>query len=281
MSVAEKYRNLPPLPRDLPERLARLPEVLERHPVRLAYLFGSAVHAPERSEDVDVAVLADEGFSYGELFADLSEELGSERLDLVDLRLAPPYLVAEILERGRPILSRSEEERLRFEHGKRSQWRESCWRVSTERGAGFVDIRPEFLEQAGAELGRVAQELEKYQRITEEDIAANLSLRWTVERGLLAGLTLIFQMADHILARAYDRTPARYEELLAELHSAGVISEELYRGLRGAGGFRNVLVHEYVAIDFERLVTTLHQAPATFRQFRQEIREWLNRRRAN
>lgn len=281
MSVAEKYRNLPPLPQDLPQRLARLPEVLERHPVRLAYLFGSAAHAPQRSEDVDVAVLADEGFSYGELYADLSEALGSERLDLVDLRLAPPYLVAEILERGRPILSRSEEERLRFEHGKRSQWRESCRRVSTERGAKLVDVRTEFLEQAAAEVGRVAQELEKYQRTTAADIAANLSHRWTVERGLLAGLTLIFRIADHILARAYDRTPARYEELIAELHSAGVISEELYRRLRGAGGFRNVLVHEYVAIDFERLVTTLHQAPATFRQFRQEIREWLNRRRAN
>lgn len=277
MSVAEKYRHLPPLPRDLPERLARLSELLERHPVRFAYLFGSASHSPERSEDVDIAVLPDAGFSYGDLYADLSGLLGSDRLDLIDLRLAPPYLVAEILASGRSILSRSEAERVRFENGKLSHWRESRWQVSRGRRAEQVDIRREFLEQAQAELERIAQELEKYAGTTEAELAANLSLRWTVERGLLAGLTLVFQIADHILSRAYRRTPSRYEELIAELYATGVVSGELYRRLRGSGGFRNVLVHEYVAVDLNRVREVLHQAPTTFRRFREEIRRWLER----
>jgi len=48
----------------------------------------------------------------------------------------------------------------------------------------------------------VARELRKYRGVTEEQLATNISLCWTAERGLLAGLVLVFQTAEHILARA-------------------------------------------------------------------------------
>lgn len=276
MSVAEKYRHLPPLPSDLRERLERLPDILRRHPVRIAYLFGSATHAPEQCQDVDIAVLPDKGFSYTRLYANLSLALCTDRLDLVDLRLAPPYLVGEILLKGRCILAESEEKRAQFEHGKRSEWRENrhWWLRKVQKGEN-MGIRPEFLGKALAELERIAQELEKYQETTEEQLATNLSLRWTIERGLLAGLTVTFQVADHILSQAFERTPGSYEELIAELRAVGVISEELYRQMRGSGGFRNVLVHEYVAIDASRVIEALREAPGTLRMFRQEILQWL------
>ncbi len=276
MSIAEKYRHLPPLPSDLRERLKWLPEIFRRHPVRLAYLFGSAAHAPEQCQDVDIAVLPDAGFSYTNLYADLSLALGTDRLDLVDLRRAPSYLAAEIFLKGRCILEKSEEDRMRFEGGKRSEWRENrhWWLHKVQKGEK-MSIRPEFLERALAELERIAQELEKHQQITEEQLATNLSLRWIAERGLLAGLTVVFQIADHILSRAFGRTPGTYEELIAELRAVGVISEDLYHRLRGSGGFRNVLVHEYVTIDLSKVTEALREAPETFRLFRQEVRQWM------
>lgn len=279
MSITEKYRHLPPLPSDLRERLERLPEIFPRHPVRLAYLFGSATHAPDQCQDVDIAVLPDEGFSYTELYAELSLALGTDRLDLIDLRLAPPYLAAEIFFKGRCMLEKSEEDRARFEGGKRSEWRESrhWWLLKAQREEK-MSIRPEFLERALAELERIAQELEKHRQATEEQLATNLSLRWIAERGLLAGLTVVFQIADHILSQAFGRTPGTYEELIAELRAVGVISEDLYHRLRGSGGFRNVLVHEYVTIDFSKVAEALREAPETFRLFRQEVRQWVQNR---
>jgi uncharacterized protein YutE (UPF0331/DUF86 family)/predicted nucleotidyltransferase len=279
MSVAEKYRHLPTLPADLSERLEKVPALLERHPVRLAYLFGSVVRASESCQDVDIAVLPDEGFSYAELYAELSLMLETDRIELVDLRLAPPYLVAEILLDGRCILTKSADERARFESGKRSEWRENRWRwVRDLAKEEAMDLQPEFLGDALSELERIAQELEKYQNATGEQLATNLSLRWTVERGLLAGLTVIFQVADHILSRAFGRTPASYEELIAELRALDVVSEELYHQMRGSGGFRNVLVHEYVSIDLSRVAEAVRRSPAVFRRFRQEILQWLQLR---
>lgn len=69
---------------------------------------------------------------------------------------------------------------------------------------------------------------------------------------------------------------ARHSVSLAYLFgSAGVISRSLYRRLRGAGGFRNVLVHEYLQIDLERVARFLSKAPAVFRAFADELIEWL------
>lgn len=277
MSIAEKYRHLPALPCDLRERLEGLPEIFKRHPVRLVYLFGSAVNTPEQSQDVDLAVLPEEGFSYTALYADLSLALRTDRLDLVDLRSAPSYLVAEIFLKGRCIVACSEAERAQFESGKLSLWQEDRRRrlqraMSKEEP---MSLNLEFLDQALSQLERVAQELRKYQAMTEVQLATDLSLRWTVERGLLAGLTIVFQIAEHILTRSFGRHPDSYEELLAELCAVGVITESLYRQLRGSGGFRNVLVHEYVSVDLSKIVEAVLHAPEIFEMLRQEIRQWL------
>lgn len=277
MGVKAKYAHLPPLPNDIGERLKGLAEILERHPVRLAYLFGSSAHSPEKSDDIDLAVLPSEGFSYTALYADISQALKTDRVDLVDLRFAPSYLLMEILAFSRCIFARSDLERCQFEEGKKGQWRDECSRaLKFLREGKSMGLRKEFIAKAVSELERIAQELEKYQGTTADSMATNLSLQWTIEHGLLSGLTILFHVADHILANVYDRTPDTYEGLLAELCSVGVISQSLYQQLKGSGGFRNVLVHEYLEIDLNEVANALTKAPQIFRSFRAEVLSWLS-----
>lgn len=273
MSIVEKYRHLPTLPADLAERLEKVPALLERHPVRLAYLFGSVACASESCQDRDIAVLPDEGFSYTNLYADLSLALNTDRIDLVDLRLTPPYLVAEILLKGRCILAKSADERARFKSGKCSEWRGNRWRwVRNLEKEEATNHQPEFLGNAVSEPERIAQELEKYQHTTEEQLATNLSFRWTVEGGLFAGLTVIFQGADHILSRAFGRTPASYEELIAELRAVNIISEELYPS---DAWLRRFPQRTGSRARVDRSEPGVRRSPAVFRRFRQEILQWL------
>jgi len=281
MGVKEKYASLRPLPPDITQRLQQVPMVLERHPLRFAYLFGSAAREIGESADIDLAVLPEAGFSYTTLYADLSQTLGTDRLDLVDLRFAPLVLQLEVVKRGRPLVVRSEEERFRFEGRVRMRYRDERRRWNrflavVQGGMAAMAVQRDFVARALAELERVVQELERYRGTTAQGMAANLSLRWTVERGLLAGLALLFQVADHILAAHFRRTAETYEGLLLELHTCGVISEGLYGQLRGAGGFRNVLVHEYVGIDLNEVAHTLQKAPEVLRAFTQEVMAWLS-----
>jgi len=90
----------------------------ERHDVRLAYLFGSAAAGlARRGSDADIAILFDEVPAPGALDR-LSEHLGAairRLVDLVVLNRATPLLAREVVGRGRLLLCRDEEERIRFE----------------------------------------------------------------------------------------------------------------------------------------------------------------------
>jgi len=131
MSVKERYRHLPRLPREAVARLYLLEQLFSEHSVRLAYLFGSLAHAsdPDEAEDIDLAVLPDEGFSWMKLYAKLSEQLTTERLDLVDLSVAPLTLQFEVVTTGRCLFARSAEDREHYEQRVRMKLRDELPRI--------------------------------------------------------------------------------------------------------------------------------------------------------
>lgn len=99
------------------------------------------------------------------------------------------------------------------------------------------------------ELNNIYGELLKYKDIEEEEFINNLSIRWTIERGLLAGINIILDIGNHILASQYKIYPNTYEDILKEIFGKGIISQEVYSKIKGMGSFRNILVHEYIKID--------------------------------
>lgn len=142
-------------------------------------------------------------------------------------------------------------------------------------------MREETVRRNLLEIRTVAAELDKYHTVTEDALRSDISLRWVVERGLLAGLTLIFNVADHVLSAVFHRYPEKYEESIGALAACGVISTELRQRMAGAGGFRNILVHEYVEIDFGEVVAAVTEAPELFRGFADEVANWLKERHEN
>ncbi|MDR7584780.1 MAG: DUF86 domain-containing protein [Armatimonadota bacterium] len=278
MGVKERHARAKPLPADLSQRLDALPELLARHPIRAAYLFGSLQDEEATPADVDLAVLPDRGYTYAALYADLSTLLGTDRLDVVDLRVAPPPLQWAAI-RGRRIFARSEADAEAFEARVRRVYRDDRlrWhrRVSDLGRSPPMPVRRDLVARLLGELERTAQELEKYRQVDGSHLRADLSLRWTVERGLLAGLTTLFQIAEHILAAHFRRVPETDEGLLVDLRDLGVLPDVLYQELRGAGGFRNVLVHQYVTIDLDEVAGAVRRAPTILRRFAQAISSWL------
>lgn len=83
--------------------------VLREHPVRLAILFGShATETTHPTSDIDLAVEFDahrpSDPRYNDIFlglsADLSDALGTDDVDLVDLHAVSPALAVAIFEKG-------------------------------------------------------------------------------------------------------------------------------------------------------------------------------------
>lgn len=104
MGVKEKYKNFPPLPKNIKEKLENLKEVFIKNKVKIAYLYGSIIKE-ENPEDVDLAVLL-EG-DYFALFEDLKEVLNTQRIDLVDLSQVSPFIALHIIKNGKILYAES------------------------------------------------------------------------------------------------------------------------------------------------------------------------------
>ncbi|OYR80474.1 hypothetical protein DJ71_04385 [Halorubrum sp. E3] len=91
--------------------------VLREHPVRLAILFGShATETTDDASDIDLAVEFDEheptDRGYNEVFlglsVDLSDELSTDDIDLVDLNTVSQPLATAIFEKGILLVGNSD-----------------------------------------------------------------------------------------------------------------------------------------------------------------------------
>ena len=118
----------------------------------------------------------------------------------------------------------------------------------------------------------------KYRGITWEAFHASLSQQWIIEGGLIAAASMVFDVADHILAGEFGMYAETYEESLAALHERGVISAELYAEIRGLGGFRNILIHRYLRIDPQEVLNNYNKGLRVFPRFAAEVLAWLDRR---
>lgn len=136
-------------------------------------------------------------------------------------------------------------------------------------------FRQKVVEERLKELDTVLTELSKYREKEPEELRRSPSLRWTIERGLIAAATPVFEMTDHILAACFGTYSETYEDSLRLLFEKGIISAELFGKIKGLGGFRNILVHEYLRIDIAELHRNFQRAFELFPAFSTEIQNWL------
>jgi predicted nucleotidyltransferase len=98
---------MPAISRDeMVERLADLEQV--EPAIELVVLFGSAATGRARPRsDLDVAVRGDGPVDLDALYLLLGPRLGTDRLDLVDLRTAGSVLAFEVARHGQPLFERA------------------------------------------------------------------------------------------------------------------------------------------------------------------------------
>jgi uncharacterized protein YutE (UPF0331/DUF86 family) len=95
------------------------------------------------------------------------------------------------------------------------------------------------------------------QVIAAEDLRRNLSLHNDVLFSLLTICQLVIDIAGELSARRGQRF-ADYTESVRNLAAWPEFSPQLVRALSRLPGFRNVLIHEYVTLDMERVVEALN-----------------------
>jgi len=113
-------------------------------------------------------------------------------------------------------------------------------------------------------LEEVLSRLKDRSGVTLEEYRWSTDTQWIIERGLELASSAIFDIGNHILSGVYQTSVEEYEQILEKLCEKGVISKELYKELRGLGGFRNILVHGYLVWIQSLCTTTLRRLCAPF-----------------
>lgn len=88
---------------------------------------------------------------------------------------------------------------------------------------------------------------------TPADLEANRTSREIVVLNLFVAIQESISLANHWLADAGLTVPSTYGDVFLALAQNGLVSRELAQRLSRAAGFRNLVAHQYGAIDTARV----------------------------
>lgn len=109
-------------------------------------------------------------------------------------------------------------------------------------------------------------------RYTLKDIQADKSREWALRYGLIETIQIVIDISCHLVSRYNLGNPSSYSECIELLEGSGYIDEELTTRLLGMVGLRNLLIHEYIVIDLEKLYNLLDRI-GDFSEFAEKVNE--------
>jgi len=131
----------------------------------------------------------------------------------------------------------------------------------------IIEQHIQNMEEALAQLG-------KYRNISFNEFQKDLSLVWIVEKGLEILIQNLLDIGAHLLASEIKNDWEDYGEVILKLGKHGVIPQEFSDQIKGMAGLRNILIHEYLRIDLNKLFDYLKYRLEDFIQFIRYIREY-------
>lgn len=109
--------------------------------------------------------------------------------------------------------------------------------------------RPDSVAKRLEKLREYRGDLAQWRDLSLDEYLADRNTRYAVERLLHLVSEAALDILDHLLSAKREIVSDTYEDVLSNAHRSGFLSEDRYRELRGLGGFRNILAHEYVGLD--------------------------------
>ena len=111
-------------------------------------------------------------------------------------------------------------------------------------------------------------------RFIMEDICHDKLGEWALRYGFLETIQIAIDISCHIVAKYNLGNPTTYTECIDLLRKYNYIDKSLTSKLIGMIGLRNILVHEYVSVDIERLYDLLNNVE-DFKEFVNQIKEFV------
>lgn len=120
-------------------------------------------------------------------------------------------------------------------------------------------------------LARCVNRIEKKRPATLEQLMDDVDLQDILSINLERAVQVSVDVGTHLLADLSVPPPKTMGDVFAILAAEKIISEETGMALRKAVGFRNLSVHAYDQVDWERVFEIVHGRLDDFRKFADAI----------
>lgn len=117
--------------------------------------------------------------------------------------------------------------------------------------------------------------LERLRSYSLKELLEDRAKAWSVEHGLQIAVQTVIDTGNNILAALGEHEIEDYVDVIDKLGEQDVIPKAFSQAIRGMAGFRNILVHEYAAVDLEKVYHVLQNQLDDFRQFAKYIDAYL------
>ena len=132
------------------------------------------------------------------------------------------------------------------------------------------------IERRLDELNERLARLESLKNKSRIDFEQDAYLRDIVERNLEVAIQCCLDISHRIIAQENAHKPTDYYEAIQMMGELGVIPVDFARRLAPIAGFRNVLVHEYLNIDWDHVFNHLKHLD-DLNRFAKLVRQWLSK----
>ena len=107
-----------------------------------------------------------------------------------------------------------------------------------------------------------------------EAFGSSITLQWALRYGLIESIQIVIDTACEVCSKNNLGVPSSYGDCVRLLARARYLSTDCAEELVKVVGLRNLLIHEYTAIDTGRLYGFLAQLDI-FRRYAKELRPYL------
>ncbi len=125
-------------------------------------------------------------------------------------------------------------------------------------------------------LDRLGREISALRRLAERDtdtLLADEDVLSGVKYRFVVAIEVCIDIGRHLVASEGWRAPRDYADVFTVLGESGVLLPDVVTTMRDTSRFRNLLVHEYVAVDDRRVIEILQTRVEDLQRFRQALAE--------
>jgi len=133
------------------------------------------------------------------------------------------------------------------------------------------------IERRLDELSECLARLQPFRDRVRSDFDEDPYLRDIVERNLEVAAQCCIDVNHRIISLEGAQKPVDYYDAFLRMGEMGVLPTDFARHLAPLAGFRNVLVHEYLALNWDEVYEALHRLE-DLERFAEFVRGWLARK---